>query len=96
MLRSGVGRLDRDETTMAVDETAHAPRMGCQARPIITRRGWRDDVLCASSANTTVAFHGGELPVCRIHKKAYGRWGDDAEGNAELLWGWIGDAESLA
>jgi hypothetical protein len=63
----------------------------CQAQPAVTRRGWRDDVLCASNANTTVSFRGADVAVCRIHEKAYARWGVDAEGNAALLWGWPGD-----
>jgi hypothetical protein len=33
---------------------------------------------------------GSEVPVCRIHEKAYTRWGADAEGQATCQWGWAG------
>jgi hypothetical protein len=65
-----------------------APPARCQAQPVVTRRGWREDLLCASSANAIVLFHGTEVAVCRIHQKAYAKWGVDAEGNARLHWGW--------
>ena len=75
--------------TIIVDaDLVGAQRQGCQARPVVTRRGWREDVLCASAANTAVSFHGVDVPVCRIHERAYARWGVDAEGNAALYWGW--------
>jgi hypothetical protein len=60
----------------------------CQAQPAAARRGFREDVLCASMANTTVRFRGREVPVCEIHARTFARWGDEAEANAELLWGW--------
>jgi hypothetical protein len=45
-------------------------------------------MLCASLANTLVSFRGIRVPVCRIHERMFGRWADDAERNAELLWVW--------
>jgi hypothetical protein len=39
-----------------------------------------------------VSFRGADVAVCRIHQKAYARWGVDAEGNATLYWGWPGDS----
>ena len=60
----------------------------CQAQPAVTRHGWRTDLLCASSGNSIVRFRGADVAVCRIHEKAYARWGLDAEGNATLYWGW--------
>ena len=45
-------------------------------------------MLCASEANTSVVFRGADVPVCRMHESMYQRWGDDAEANAEFLWGW--------
>jgi hypothetical protein len=71
---------------------AHAARetiSRCQARPRAARPGYREDMLCASSASTTVPFHGIEMPVCRIHDASYTRWGDEAEAHASLHWGWI-------
>ena len=50
--------------------------------------GYRTDMLCASEANTVVVFRGARVPVCRMHESMYQRWGDEAEANAELLWGW--------
>jgi len=60
----------------------------CQARPAAARRGFREDDLCANMANTSAQFHDRAMPVCRMHKAAYGRWGDGAESKAEHLWGW--------
>jgi hypothetical protein len=51
-------------------------------------------MLCASTANTTVAFHGSEIPVCRIHEAKYMRWGDDAEEQAALQWDWVPPASA--
>jgi hypothetical protein len=45
-------------------------------------------MLCASTACTVVAFHGGSVPVCRIHEAKYERWGARAEEHAEAEWGW--------
>jgi hypothetical protein len=45
-------------------------------------------MLCASLANTLVTFRGVRVPVCRIHERMFTRWAEDAERNAELLWGW--------
>jgi hypothetical protein len=73
-------------------ECDRAPPTRCQAHPVATRHGWREDLLCASAANAVVLFRGAEVAVCRIHQKAYARWGVDAEGNATLYWGWPGDA----
>ncbi len=60
----------------------------CQARPRAARPAYREDMLCASSARTGVRFHGTEMPVCLIHEAKYARWGDDAEVEAVLQWGW--------
>jgi hypothetical protein len=63
-------------------------REQCQARPAAARRGFREDVLCASLANTTVRFHGRDVAVCRMHEATYGRWGSEAEAKASELWEW--------
>jgi hypothetical protein len=60
----------------------------CQARPAAARRGFREDVLCASNANTVVEFRDQMVAVCRMHEATYRRWGEDAEANAKLLWEW--------
>jgi hypothetical protein len=60
----------------------------CQARPAAARRGFREDVLCASNANTTVQFRDQPVAVCRMHEATYKRWGDAAEENAAELWEW--------
>lgn len=60
----------------------------CQARPRAGRRWAREDLLCASAANSVVIHCGVEIPVCRIHGKAYARSGVEAAGNAASLWGW--------
>jgi hypothetical protein len=64
-----------------------APRP-CQAIPGVARRGWRADLLCASSASTDVAFSGRLMGVCRMHQATYERWGAEAEQKATELWGW--------
>lgn len=48
-----------------------AQRVMCQAIPIAALHGWRNDPLCASTANTTVSFAGREMPVCKMHRIAY-------------------------
>jgi hypothetical protein len=58
---------------MAVDETADVLRERCQARPAAARRGFREDVLCASMANTVVRFRGRDVPVCEIHARTFNR-----------------------
>lgn len=63
-------------------------REPCQARPAAARRGFRADVLCASLANTTVRYHGRDMPVCRMHEATYERWGASAEEKAADLWKW--------
>ena len=73
-----------------------APAPGCQAIPGAARRGWRSDVLCASLANTAVEFCGRLVPVCRIHRTTYERWGAEVERNAVGLWGWERDALAAA
>jgi hypothetical protein len=65
-----------------------APRVSCQAIPGASRRGWRTDLLCASTANTEVEFCGRRVAVCRIHAATYARWGCEAEARASELWGW--------
>jgi hypothetical protein len=73
---------------LAVDKALDAARERCQARPAAARRGFREDVLCASMASTSVRFRGREVAVCGMHERVYARWGSDAEASAELLWGW--------
>ncbi len=71
------------------DAAVAAPeREQCQAQPAAARRGFREDVLCASLANTTVQFHGRDVAVCRMHEATYARWGDEAEAKAAELWEW--------
>jgi hypothetical protein len=65
-----------------------AQPVSCQAVPGAARRGWRTDLLCASTANTEVEFCGRSVPVCRIHAATYARWGSEAEARAVELWGW--------
>jgi hypothetical protein len=60
----------------------------CRAIPSAARRGWREDLLCASRAKTFVEFDGRAVPVCRMHEATYLRWGTDAEEKAIELWGW--------
>jgi hypothetical protein len=60
----------------------------CQATPAAARRGFREDALCASLANTSVRFSARDVPVCRIHEATYARWGGDAEERARSLWRW--------
>jgi hypothetical protein len=67
---------------------ARASSSRCQARPRAARPGYREDMLCASSACTTIEYRGVAMPVCRIHEAKYQRWGAQAEENAESQWGW--------
>ena len=60
----------------------------CQARPAAARRGFREDALCASLANTVVEYHDQFVAVCRMHEATYKRWGAHAEQNAAELWEW--------
>jgi hypothetical protein len=60
----------------------------CRAIPSAARRGWREDLLCASLAKTEVEFAGRRVPVCRMHEATYVRWGAEAEQHAVDLWGW--------
>jgi hypothetical protein len=60
----------------------------CQARPAAARPAYRDDMLCASSANCAVSYAGAEIPVCRMHEATYVRWGASAETNARERWDW--------
>jgi hypothetical protein len=55
---------------------------------LAAQRGFREDMLCASLANTAVLFHGRAMPVCRMHEAMYRRWASNAEANAVLRWGW--------
>jgi hypothetical protein len=66
-----------------------AKAVPCQAIPGASRRGWRSDPLCASTANTAVEFCGRLVPVCRIHAATYARWGAEAEAKARELWSWL-------
>jgi hypothetical protein len=73
----------------------------CQAQPLAGRRWDRDDLLCASAANSFVLHRGVQMPVCRIHGKTYARWGTDAEWKGAYLWAWEsenapGDTATLA
>jgi hypothetical protein len=78
--------------TMADGDTAGDARARCQARPVAARRGFREDVLCASYANTQVRFREVDVPVCRIHEATYERWACDADENASTLWAWGSEA----
>ena len=60
----------------------------CQARPAAARPGYREDMLCASTAKTTVTYRGVQVPVCRIHSATYAAWGEDADEHAEQRWAW--------
>jgi hypothetical protein len=64
------------------------PDPRCQARPAAARPAYREDMLCASLANSSVTFGGADIPVCRMHEATYVRWGDDAEANARARWAW--------
>jgi hypothetical protein len=44
---------------------------GCRARPIVTRRGWREDVLCASAA----IVRGRRLDACHVSPAIAGALG---------------------
>jgi hypothetical protein len=79
---------------MADGEAVDGGRPRCQARPVAARRGFREDVLCASYANTLVVFRGSNVPVCRIHEATYVRWADEADDNATIQWAW-GSAEGI-
>ena len=81
---------------MADGEALGETRVRCQACPAAARRGWREDRLCASYANTHVSFHGIKMPVCAIHKAAFTRWGTSAHANAEALSGWSSSATTRA
>jgi hypothetical protein len=63
----------------------------CQAQPLAGRSA-RDDLLCASAAHVVVLHRGVEMPVCRIHGKAFERWGVDAEWKAAYLWDWASES----
>jgi hypothetical protein len=76
-------------------DSTSTPPSRCQAQPIVARRGWREDLLCASAANSIVLFRGAQVSVCRMHEKAYVRWGVGAEENAALFWGWPVDGVAL-
>ncbi|HEV7566645.1 MAG TPA: hypothetical protein VGO31_11865 [Microbacteriaceae bacterium] len=52
------------------------------------RRWARDDLLCASAADSFVIHGGVEMPVCGIHRKTHARWGADAVWKAAYLWAW--------
>ena len=69
------------------DAPEHEARR-CLARPAAARRGFRDDLLCASVTRTTVEFEGETVPLCGIHLKMYLRWGSDAAQQARELWAW--------
>jgi hypothetical protein len=82
--------------SVPVPESIPAPPSArCQARPRAARPEYREDMLCASIANTSVSFHGQDVPVCRMHEASYVRWADDAEPNAAVRWGWVMPAEPL-
>jgi hypothetical protein len=75
---------------MAAEEAQAVEREQCQARPVVVRHGWREDVLCASAARTTIHYHGREMPVCWMHRRMWERWGPNAPRNAAEQWGWPG------
>ena len=68
--------------------TARVSASRCQAQPKAARPGYREDMLCASTACTVVTFRGCAVPVCRIHETKYARWGAAAEEMAASQWGW--------
>jgi hypothetical protein len=74
-------------STAPASEPVSQP-LQCLAIPGAARRGWREDVLCASLASTEVEFHGRPIAVCRMHEATYARWGETAEANAAELWEW--------
>ncbi len=76
---------------MTEREAVESSGVRCQARPAAARHGWREDVLCASQANTSVCFRGVDMPVCRMHEAAFARWGGEAEAKATSLWAWSPD-----
>ena len=61
---------------------------GCQAQPSAARRGYREDMRCASGSNCVVRFEAIDVPVCRIHEATFLRWGASAAENARARWGW--------
>jgi hypothetical protein len=91
-MTAGVGAARRQTLVHASDPLhSDAPDdegARCQARPAAARRGFRDDLLCASLTSTTVGFEGVTVPLCGIHLKMYVRWGADAEQQARQLWAW--------
>jgi hypothetical protein len=80
-----------ERKAMTEREAVTASGARCQARPAAARHGWREDVLCASNANTSVSFRGVHVPVCRMHEAAFARWGSEAEAKAASLWAWSAD-----
>lgn len=77
-----------------LESSETAPEV-CGARPLAAQRGFREDMLCASRATTSVLFRGRVMPVCRMHEAMYRRWASNAETNAALAWGW-GDVDGDA
>ena len=71
----------------------HEPAERCQARPKAARAGYREDMLCGSTARSWVDFRGTSVPVCQMHVATYARWADEAEANAESRWAWFYDTD---
>jgi hypothetical protein len=68
--------------------TASSAAFRCQAQPSAARPGYRDDMRCASMANSVVRFEAVNIPVCRIHEATFARWGTAGAANARARWGW--------
>jgi hypothetical protein len=57
--RAARGRLAiRDQRLVDTSECDWAPPTRCHAHPVATRQGWREDLVCASAANSVVLFRG--------------------------------------
>ena len=72
----------------------HEPAERCQARPKAARAGYREDMLCGSTARSSVDYHGTRVAVCRMHVATYARWAEEAEANAESQWAWFYDKDT--
>jgi hypothetical protein len=73
---------------MAVPDMIARTASRCQARPLAARPGYREDMLCASEANSVVRYADVDVPVCKMHEATYARWGVSAWANASERWGW--------
>jgi hypothetical protein len=85
-MKAPVSERSDDGKLMADDDSATTR---CQARPRAARSGYREDMLCASTACSNVLFFGASMPVCRIHESIYAGWCETAEVRAVVAWGWM-------